>query len=322
MPFKQIALTAALLCFSAVSASAQTYPAKPIRIIVGFAAGGPADVMARLVGQKLSTILGQSIVVDNRPGAGGTLGARAVAEAEPDGYTLLLGNTSTLVIGPAVYRNVGYDPIKSFAPVAMLGATSNFLVVHPSFPPRSLKELIALAKAEPGKLNYSSPGAGTPPHLIGEMLKLKAGIDIVHVPYKGGGSAAQAVMAQDVHLTFENPAVSLPHIQAGKVRALAVTSEQRNRQAPDVPTMIESGLADFVSVSFTGVVAPAGTRAEVVERLNAAINESLRAGDIESAFVRLAVEPRLGSAEAFTAFLAAERERWSAVIKAVGVKME
>jgi tripartite-type tricarboxylate transporter receptor subunit TctC len=305
MPFKQIALTAALLCFSAVSASAQTYPAKPIRIIVGFAAGGPADVMARLVGQKLSTILGQSIVVDNRPGAGGTLGARAVAEAEPD-----------------VYRNVGYDPIKSFAPVAMLGATSNFLVVHPSFPPRSLKELIALAKAEPGKLNYSSPGAGTPPHLIGEMLKLKAGIDIVHVPYKGGGSAAQAVMAQDVHLTFENPAVSLPHIQAGKVRALAVTSEQRNRQAPDVPTMIESGLADFVSVSFTGVVAPAGTRAEVVERLNAAINESLRAGDIESAFVRLAVEPRLGSAEAFTAFLAAERERWSAVIKAVGVKME
>jgi tripartite-type tricarboxylate transporter receptor subunit TctC len=170
---------------SALVASAQPYPAKPIRIIVGFAAGGPADVIGRLIGQKLSTILGQSIVVENRAGAGGTLGARAVAEAEADGYTLLLGNTSTLVIGPAVYRNVGYDPVRSFAPVAMLGATSNFFIVHPSFAANSVQELIAMARAEPGRLNYSSPGAGTPPHLIGEMLKLKTGIDIVHVPYKG-----------------------------------------------------------------------------------------------------------------------------------------
>jgi tripartite-type tricarboxylate transporter receptor subunit TctC len=319
---KRIALAAALLCFSVVAASAQPYPTKPIRIIVGFAAGGPADVMARLVGQKLSTILGQSIVVENRAGAGGTLGARAVAEAEADGYTLLLGNTSTLVIGPAVYRNVGYDPARSFAPVAMLGATSNFFIVHPSFAANSVQELIAMARAEPGKLNYSSPGAGTPPHLIGEMLKLKTGIDIVHVPYKGGGSAAQAVLARETQMTFENPAVSLPHIQAGKVKALAVTSERRNPQAPDVPTMIESGLTDFVSVSFTGIVAPAGTPAEIVSRLNAAINEAVRAGDIESAFLRLAVEPRLGSADAFAAFVMHERDRWGGVIKAAGVKVE
>jgi tripartite-type tricarboxylate transporter receptor subunit TctC len=214
---KRIALAAALLCFSVVAASAQPYPTKPIRIIVGFAAGGPADVMARLVGQKLSTILGQSIVVENRAGAGGTLGARAVAEADADGYTLLLGNTSTLVIGPAVYRNVGYDPARSFAPVAMLGATSNFFIVHPSFAANSVQELIAMARAEPGKLNYSSPGAGTPPHLIGEMLKLKTGM---------------------------------------------------------------------------------------------------------SAFLRLAVEPRLGSADAFAAFVMHERDRWGGVTKAAGVKVE
>jgi tripartite-type tricarboxylate transporter receptor subunit TctC len=226
------------------------------------------------------------------------------------------------VIGPAVYRNVGYDPVRSFAPVAMLGATSNFFIVHPSFAANSVQELIAMARAEPGRLNYSSPGAGTPPHLIGEMLKLKTGIDIVHVPYKGGGSAAQAVLARETQMTFENPAVSLPHIQAGKVKALAVTSERRSPQAPDIPTMIESGLTDFVSVSFTGIVAPAGTPAEIVSRLNAAINESLRAGDIESAFLRLAVEPRLGSADAFAAFLVGERDRWGGVIKAAGVKVE
>ena len=238
----------ALTCAFALPAAAQTYPTKPIRIIVAFAPGGPADVMARLIGQRLTATLGQSFVIDNRPGAGGTIGARAAAEADADGYTLLLGNTSTLVLGPLTYRNVGYDPTKNFAPIAMLGTTSNFLIVHPGFAPRSVADLVALAKAQPGQLNYSSPGSGTPPHLIGEMFKLKAGIDVVHVPYKGGGPSAQAVVAGEVQVTFENPTVSLPLAQGGQVRALAVTSDKRNPQAPDVPTMIESGLADFVSV--------------------------------------------------------------------------
>lgn len=309
-------------CALAAPAAAETYPAKPVRIIVGFAAGGPADVMARLIGHRLSLILGQPFVVDTRPGAGGTIGARAVAEADPDGYTLLLANTSTLVIAPAIYRQAGYDPAKAFAPIAIFGTTSNVLVVNPSFAARSVRELIAAAKSNPGKLNYSSPGLGTPPHLIGEMLKLKTGIDIVHVPYKGGGPSAQAVVAGEVQMTFENPAVSLPLVQGGQLRALAVTSEQRNRQAPDVPTMIESGVPDFISVSFTGMVAPAGTPAEIVARLNAAVNESLKTAEIEAAFTKLAIEPRLGSPEEFAAFLAKERERWGAVIKAADVKAD
>ena len=278
--------------------------------------------MARLIGQRLTVALGQSFVIDNRPGAGGTIGARAAAEADPDGYTLLLGNTSTLVLGPLTYRNVGYDPAKNFAPVAMLGTTSNFLIVHPAFAPKSVSDLVALAKAQPAKFNYSSPGSGTPPHLIGEMCKLRAGIDIVHVPYKGGGPAAQAVVAGDVQMTFENPTVLLPLVQGGQVRALAVTSEKRNPQAPDVPTMIESGLSDFVTVSFTGVVAPAGTPAAIVTKLNAAINEGLASPEIENAFTKLGVEPRIGSPDAFASFLARERERWGPVIQAANVKVE
>jgi tripartite-type tricarboxylate transporter receptor subunit TctC len=319
------------LCLSAVAAAcaavaggatAQVYPAKPIRIVVPFASGGPADVMARLLRQRLTVLLGQLILVDNRPGAGGTIGARAVAEADGDGATLLLANTSTLVIAPAVYRQAGYDPIRSFAPVAMLGTTSNFLVVHPSLAAGSVQELIALAKAEPGKLNFSSPGIGTPPHLIGEMLKLTTGIDIVHVPYKGGGPSTQAVVAGDVEMTFENPAVSLPLINGGQIRALAVTSEKRSRQAPDVPTMIEAGVPDFVSLSFTGLAAPAGTSTAIVGTLNAAVNESLKSLEAEGAFMTLGVEPRIGSPEDFAAFLATERERWGTVIKQAGIKME
>jgi len=315
-------IVAVACCAFATGAAAQTYPAKPVRIVVAFAPGGPADVMARLIGNRLAATLGQPFVIENRPGAGGTIGARAVAEAEADGHTLLLANTSTLVIGPVVYKNVGYDGAKSFAPVAVLGTTSNVLVVHPSVAARSVGELIALAKAQPGKLNYSSPGSGTPPHLIGEMLKLKTGTEIVHVPYKGGGPSMQAVVAGEVQMTFENPSVSLPLVQGGQVRGLAVTSEKRNPQAPDVLTMIEGGVADFVSVSFTGVAAPAGTSAEIVGRLNAAINDGLKSGEIEAAFAKLGVEPRIGAPDDFAAFLTRERERWGPVIKAAGVKVE
>ena len=304
---------------TADAASAQTYPVRPIRMVVGFSPGGPADVMARLIGQRMAAILGQPIVVDNRPGAGGTIGARLVAESEPDGYTLLLGNTSTLVISPLMYKNVGYDALKAFAPIARLGTTSDILVTNPGFPAKTLAELIAAAKANPGKLNYSTPGIGTPPHLIGEMLKLRAGVDIVHVPYKSGGQSIQAVIAGEVQFTFENPAVALPLVQAGVVRALAVTSAARHPQAADVPTLVEGGLPGFVSVSFTGVVGPAGIPHDIVTKLNSAINDSLKSPDVAATLGKLAVDVKNETPGEFAAFLTEEMAATTPVIKAAGL---
>jgi tripartite-type tricarboxylate transporter receptor subunit TctC len=301
-------------------AAAQTYPARPIRMVVGFSPGGPADVMARLIGQRMAITLGQPVVVENRAGAGGTIAARFVAESEPDGYTLLLGNTSTLVISPLMYKNVGYDALKAFAPIARLGTTSDILVTNPRLPARSLPELIAFAKANPGKLNFSTPGIGTPPHLIGEMLKLKAGIEIVHIPYKSGGQSIQAVVAGEVQFTFENPAVALPLVQAGVVRALAVTSAARHPQAPDVPTMVEGGLPGFVSVSFTGVVGRAGIAGNIVAKLNSVINESLKSPDVAATLEKLAVDVKNETPAQFAAFLAEEMTTMTPVIKAAGLQ--
>ena len=313
------AMAMAALCGLAITAAAQTYPTRPIHIVVGFAPGGPADVMARLIGQRMAAILGQPIVVDNRPGAGGTIGARVVAESEPDGYTLLLANTSTLVISPLMFKNPGYDTLKAFAPIARLGTTSDILVVNPKFPAKTLQELIAYAKANPGKLNYSTPGIGTPPHLIGEMLKLRAGVDIVHVPYKSGGLSIQAVIAGEVQFTFENPAVALPLVQGGVVRALAVTSETRHPQLPDVPTLIEGGLPDFVSESFTGVVGRAGMSPAIVGKLNAAINESLKSPEVAATLVKLAVDAKNETPAQFGAFLNEEMATMTPVVKAAGL---
>ena len=315
-------IAATALGFTAGSACAQTYPSKPIRILVGFLPGGPADVMARLLAPRMSMLLGQSVVVDNRGGAGGTIAARAVAESEPDGHTLLLGNTSTLVISPLIYKNIGYDPLKGFVPIARIGVTSNLLISNPKFAPNSVAELIAYAKANPGKLNYSSAGIGTPPHLIGEMFKMRAGLDIVHVPYKGGGPAIQAVIAGEVQFNFENPASALPHVKEGTVKGLAVTSEARNPQFPDIPTMIEGGLPDFVSVSFTGVVGPAGLPAPIVTRLSGVINEALKSPEIAAILQKLAVDAKNETPEAFAAFLVKETERLAPVVKAAGVQGE
>jgi tripartite-type tricarboxylate transporter receptor subunit TctC len=309
-----------LVGLTAEPAAAQTYPVRPIRMVVGFSPGGPADVMARLIGQRMAVTLGQPIVVENRAGAGGTIAARVVADSEPDGYTLLLGNTSTLVISPLMYKSVGYDPGKAFAPIARLGTTSDILVINPGFPAKSLGELIAYAKANPGKLNYSTPGIGTPPHLIGEMLKLRAGVEIVHVPYKSGGQSIQAVVAGEVQFTFENPAVALPLVQAGVVRALAVTSEARHPQAPDVPTLIEGGLPDFVSVSFTGVVGRAGIPAAIVAKLNSVINESLKSPDVAATLAKLAVDVKNETPGEFAAFLSEEMATLAPVVKAAGLQ--
>ncbi len=302
-------------------AVAQTYPTKPIRLVVPFAPGGPADVIGRIIGQQLGVILGQSLVIENRGGAGGTIGARLAAMAEPDGYTLMFANTSTMSINPAVYRHLDYDPAKAFVPVALIGTTSNILVVHPALPVKTLAELIAYGKANPGKLSYSTPGVGTPPHMIGEMFKQRTGLDITHVPYKGGGSSTQDVVSGQVSLTFENPAVSLPLVLTGQIRPLAVTSDTRNPRLPDVPTLSES-IPGFVSASFTGVVAPAGVSPAIVARLNGAINESLRAAAVQGTLTQLSVDVKPGTPEEFGEFLAKEREKWLAVAKAANIQLD
>jgi tripartite-type tricarboxylate transporter receptor subunit TctC len=303
------------------AATAQNYPTKPIKLIVPFAPGGPADVIGRIIGQQLNIILGQSLVIENRGGAGGTIGARFAAAAEPDGYTLMFANTSTLSINPAVYRHLDYDPAKAFAPVALIGTTSNIVVVNPALPVKTIAELIAYGKANPGKLSYSTPGVGTPPHMIGEMFKQRTGLDITHVPYKGGGGSTQDVVSGQVPLTFENPTISLPLVLAGQIRPLAVTSDARNPRIPDVPTLSES-IPGFVSVSFTGMVAPAGVAPAIITRLNAAINEGLRAPIVQSTLTQLSVDIKAGTPADFAAFLAKEKGKWLAVANAAKIRLD
>jgi len=261
-------------------------------------------------------------VIENRGGAGGTIGARAAAQAEPDGYTLILGTTSTLVVAPEVYRNVGYDPLKSFALIAAFGNTSSLFVVNPEVPARNVRELVALARREPGKLSYSSPGVGSSPHLVAELFRRRTGIDAVHVPYKSGGQSVSAAVSGEVQFAFENPFVTLPLVRAGKVRALASTGETRGAETADIPTMIEAGIPDFVSVSFTGLAAPAGTPAEIVAKLNAAANDSLNSPDVHTALTRLAVEPRPGTPADFAAFVVRETEKWRTVVQAAKIRID
>jgi tripartite-type tricarboxylate transporter receptor subunit TctC len=309
-------------CAVARAAAAEPYPSRPIKVIVPFAAGGPADTLARLAAQLVSTRVGQPLVIDNRPGAGGTIGAKAAAAAEPDGYTLMYANTAVLAVGPAVYANVGYDPLKAFVPIGLVSVTTNLLVAAPASPANSVGDLIAYARQQPGKVNFASPGHGTPPHMVGEMFRLRAGIDIVHVPYKGTAAALTDIMAGQVDITFENPSVTVPLVQAGKLKGLAVTGETRNPQVPDLPTMIEAGLPDFTSTSFTGLLAPAGTPREIVAQLNAALTEGLRAPETIEAFQKLGVGMRPGSPDDFAAFIAREHRKWSDVAKAANIRVD
>src|SRR5436305_4129809 len=256
------AATIMLVCGMALAVQAQTYPNRPVKIIVPTPPGGPVDVMARLVANQIAPFIGQSVFIDNRAGAANTLGSAEAARAAPDGYTLLYSSSSGLVIAPMLQKNAGYDPIKSYDPVALVAATSNILVVHPSLPARSVQELVAYAKANPGKINFSSGGVGTLPHLIGEYFKAHAGIQVVHVPYRGGGPSIQDVVAGNIQYTFEGISVLLPLIQDGRLRALAVTSARRSPLLPNVPTMIESGFPGFDVTAWTALLAPHGTPAD------------------------------------------------------------
>jgi tripartite-type tricarboxylate transporter receptor subunit TctC len=313
---------ASFACIAATSAAAQNYPDRLIKFIVPFAPGGPVDVVARLVAQRMAPILGQNVIIENRLGGGGVIGAKAVANAEPDGYTLLFGNISTLSVIPAVTRNRDYDPAKNFVPVAKVSDSPEVLVVKSSFPARSVQELVAIARKSPGTLNFGSSGYGNATHLAAEWFKARMSLNIVNIPYKGLSEVVTGVLAGQVKFVFGAIEGVMPHIQDGQLRPLAVTSEKRFALLPDVPTMIESGVDGFVISSFEGVVAPAGTPPAIVAKLNAAINESVAQPEIRGQLERLGAMPATGTPEEFAAFFAAERSKWEAVVKTAGVSLD
>ena len=324
MTGKQMAFAAiACLVFgTAATALAQPYPARPVKMVVPFPPGGPVDVSARIISQHLPRTLGQTVVVENRAGAAGALGAKAVAAADPDGYTILCGNISTLVVVPAVTNNRDYDPGKVFVPVAKVSQNYEALVVHPAFAAKSVTELVALAKANPGKLNYGSAGHGNATHLAAELFKLKTGTDIVHVPYKGAADAVTGVLGGQVQMFFGDIAGVLPLLQQGTLRALAISTEARSPLVPDLPTMIESGVPDYVVLTYVGVVAPAGTAPGIVGKLNAAINESLGAPEVAAAFAKLGAEVRPAPPQDFADFLTAETQKWSSLARTANIRIE
>jgi tripartite-type tricarboxylate transporter receptor subunit TctC len=311
----------AALCTAAAPAWAQTYPAKPVRVIVPFAPGG-VDVTARLITDRLAAAFRQPFIIDNRPGAGGALGAKVVAGSDPDGTTLLFSSPGPVVVSPLINKNAGYDPVKSFSPVAMVAQSPLLLVIHPSVPARSVQELVAYAKANPGKVHFPSPGFGTQPHLVGEMFKSLTGADIVHVPYRGSAPSITDLLAGQVQMYFDNFANLRQHVEAGTLRALAVTGTGRNPQLPAVPTMRESGYPGIEATYWNGLLAPAGTPAAVVSRLNATVNGAVATADVSAALRKLGSEPKTGSAQEFAAFIAAEVRRWGKVVRDASIKVE
>ena len=300
---------------------AQTYPSKPIRIVVGFPPGGTNDILARIIGHKLGEQLGQSVVVDNRAGANGIIGTEVVAKAPADGYTLLLQSV-VHAINPGLYKKLPYDPVADFTPVVLLAAGQLVLVVHPSLPVASVKELITLAKSRPRALNYASTGSGGSPHLAMELFKTMARVELVHIPYKGTGPAMTDLVSGQVPVMFPPLLPSLPHIQGGKLLALAVAGRQRAAVAPAVPTMSESGLPAFEASAWFGVFAPAKTPRDIVTRLNAEINRTLQMRDINDRLVTQGAEPRGGTPEQFDEYVKSEIAKWSKVVEVSGARVE
>jgi tripartite-type tricarboxylate transporter receptor subunit TctC len=291
-------------------------------MVVPFPPGGPVDTVARIVTQGLPQILGQTVIIENRAGASGAIGARAVAASPADGYTLLFGNISSLVVTPVVTNNRDFDPDKTFTAVAKTSQNYEVLVVHPDFPAKSVRELVAYAKANPGKLNFGSAGIGNATHLAAELFKLRTGVDIVHVPYKGAFEAVTGVMAGQVQMFFGDIGGVLPLIREGRVRALGISSEARSADLPALPTMIESGVPGYVVLTYTGVVAPAATPPDIVQKLNAALNASLQTPEAAAALRRIGAESVPASAQDFATFLSAERDKWREVVRLSGIKIE
>jgi len=305
-----------------IGADAQPYPAKPIRFVVPYPAGGPLDTVARLLGQKVSESTKQPVIVDNKPGAGGNIGADAVAKAPADGYTILMGAVATHAINPTLYASIPYDPIKDFAPVTQVASTPNVLVVNPSVPAANVREFIAYVKANPGKLNFGSGSTGSAGHLAGELFKTMAEVDMIHVPYKGAAPAMSDLIGGQIQLMFDNLASSLAQVRAGKVRALAVTTAKRSGLAPDLPTIAESGLPGFDINTWFGIFVPSGTPREIVDRLHAEFVKALAAPDIREKMLNLGAEPVGSRPEEFAAYIRAESDKYARVIKASGARAD
>jgi tripartite-type tricarboxylate transporter receptor subunit TctC len=311
-----------LLALVAALPSAQTYPTKPIRLVVPFPPGGATDILARDVAQRLTDAWGQSVIVDNRPGAGGNIGSELVAKSPPDGYTLEMGTVGTHAINASLYAKMPYDNVKDFVPVILVAGVPNVLVVNPSVPVNSVAELIAYAKANPGKLNFASSGNGTSIHLSGELFKVMAGVQMTHVPYKGSAPALQDLLGGQVQLMFDNLPPSLPQIKAGKLRALAVTSSTRALALPDVPTLAESGLPGFEASSWFGVLAPAGTPPAIVTKLNTEIANWLSTPAAREKLTKQGANPAGGTPEDFAKHIAAETAKWAKVVKESGARID
>jgi tripartite-type tricarboxylate transporter receptor subunit TctC len=310
-----------LTCIPHLPLALAQYPVKPVRLVIGFAAGGGADILARTITPRLGEVLGQQIVVDNRPGAAGNIGVELAVRSPPDGYTLLMG-VPGLAINPSLYAKLPYDLARDFAPISLLGAVPNLLVLHPSVPASSVRELIQLAKANPRKLNFASSGVGTSLHLAAELFKVMAGVDMVHVAYKGGAPAVADLMGGHVDLMFDVLPSSMPHVKAGKLKAIGVTSERRTPLLPDIPTVTESGLPGYRAITWNGILAPAATPRDIINKLNGAIAQVLRAPEMKERFAAIGTEPIWTTPEAFAAFLRAESVKWAGVIKSAGIKVE
>jgi tripartite-type tricarboxylate transporter receptor subunit TctC len=320
---KRIARLLGVVVFAlSTSAFAQTWPVKPIKWIVPFAPGGTTDILARTIGEKLTVALGQPVIVENKPGAGGGVGAEFTAKAPPDGYTIMGGTISTHAINASLYKSLPYDPIKDFVPITMIVRLPNLLVVHPEIPAKSVAELITLLKANPGKYSFASSGHGTSQHLSGELFKSMAGVDMQHIPYKGSPPALQDVVGGQVAMTFDNITTAWPLAKGGKLRALAVTTAKRSEVAPDVPTLSESGLAGYEVGSWQGVFAPAGTPPAIVKRLNAEIVKIINMPDVKEKLIGLGAEPVGNTSEEFAALVKTEVVKWAEVVKKSGAKVD
>jgi tripartite-type tricarboxylate transporter receptor subunit TctC len=310
---RRFAFAAAALLSLASTAFADTYPSRPIKIIVPTPPGGPVDVMARLLANALPAELGQSVVVENKPGAGNIIGSKIAADAPPDGYTLHVSSVSGLILSPLIHKNPGYSA-ESFAPIALVTETPQLLVANPNAPFKDMKELVAYAKGHPGKLNYSSGGIGTFPNLAAELFKQLAGANIVHVPYKGGGLALNAVMAGEADMEFDTLGTSLPLVRAGKLRAIAISGKTRSPELPDVPTMQELGFAQLAAGAWTALVAPKGTPAEIIAKLNAATNKALHSDAVQGTLQKLGTQAVGGTPQDLAAYISAETAKWKPVL--------